>query len=130
VNRVLLVIALGVVAFGITLAVFVGSRLSNEAMAVLTGAVCGVGAVLPATILGSLALWRRRDTLPSPYYPAPSGYGPPDSPVVVMPPALSDGNPISNWPNYTRVASGSNTGGRVGRHDNSARLSRLFGGGG
>jgi len=113
-NPVVLLAALGVVAFGATLAVFVGSRLSNEAMAVLTGAVCGVGAVLPATILGALALWRRRDTLPSPY-PAPSGYGPPDPPVVVVPPALSDGNPVRDWPNYTRVASGDQHRGTCGK---------------
>jgi len=61
VNRALLVIALGIVAFAVTLAVYVGTHLSNEAMTVLTGAACGMGAVLPAAIIGALALLRRRD---------------------------------------------------------------------
>jgi hypothetical protein len=99
------------VAFGITLAVFVGSRLSNEAMAVLTGAVCGVGAVLPATILGALALWRRREHFPAPYSPS-SGYGQSYPPVVVVAPsALPGGSSINGWPGHYAPATGAPNGG-------------------
>jgi len=38
-------------AFAVTLAVLIGDRLSTEAMAVLAGAVCGVGAAIPTSLL-------------------------------------------------------------------------------
>lgn len=38
-------------AFAITLAVLIGDRLSTEAMAVLAGAVCGVAAAIPTSLL-------------------------------------------------------------------------------
>lgn len=38
-------------AFAITLAVLIGDRLSTEAMAVLAGAVCGVSAAIPTSLL-------------------------------------------------------------------------------
>ena len=47
-------------AFAVTLAVIVGSRLSDEALAVLAGAVCGVGAAIPTSLL-IVAVSRRRD---------------------------------------------------------------------
>jgi len=91
VNRALLVIGLGVVAFAVTLAVYVGTHLSNEAMTVLTGAACGMGAVLPAAIIGALSLLRRRDAEravpPAPY--AASQY--PPVIVVASPNALPAG---------------------------------------
>jgi hypothetical protein len=37
--------------FVVALAFIVGNRLSDEAMAVLAGAVCGVGAAIPASLL-------------------------------------------------------------------------------
>ena len=90
-NRALLVIGLGVVAFAVTLAVYVGTHLSNEAMTVLTGAACGMGAVLPAAIIGALSLLRRRDAEravpPAPY--AASQY--PPVIVVASPNALPAG---------------------------------------
>lgn len=39
------------VAFAVTLAVVVGNRLSEEALGVLAGAVCGVGAAIPTSLL-------------------------------------------------------------------------------
>jgi len=51
---------LAVVAFAVTLAVVVGNRLSDEALAVLAGAVCGVGAAIPTSLL-IVAVSRRRD---------------------------------------------------------------------
>jgi hypothetical protein len=93
VNRALLVIGLGVVAFAVTLAVYVGTHLSNEAMTVLTGAACGMGAVLPAAIIGALVLLRRRDAErvvpPSPTSYAASQY--PPVIVVASPNALPAG---------------------------------------
>lgn len=49
-----------VMAFAVTLAVIVGNRLSDEALAVLAGAVCGVGAAIPTSLL-VVAVSRRRD---------------------------------------------------------------------
>ena len=49
-----------VMAFAVTLAVIVGNRLSDESLAVLAGAVCGVGAAIPTSLL-IVAVARRRD---------------------------------------------------------------------
>ena len=75
-------------AFVVTLAVIIGNRLSDESLAVLAGAVCGVGAAIPTSLL-IVAVARRRDeprsqptTTPGPYPPV----------VVVTPPG---GQP---WP--------------------------------
>ena len=103
-----LLLSIFVVAVGVGLAVTIGSRLSNEAMAVLTGAVCGVGAVLPATILGALALLRPRAN-PLPNYLPHSGRGVPYPPVVYIPPALPGGNMVKDWPvceNITQKSEG------------------------
>jgi len=48
-----------VFVFTVTLAVIVGNRLSDEALAVLAGAVCGVGAAIPTSLL-IVAVSRRR----------------------------------------------------------------------
>jgi len=48
-------------AFAVTLAVVVGNRLSDEALAVLAGAVCGVGAAIPTSLLVVAVGRRRRD---------------------------------------------------------------------
>jgi hypothetical protein len=39
------------VAFAVTLALVVGNRLSDEALGVLAGAVCGVGAAIPTSLI-------------------------------------------------------------------------------
>jgi hypothetical protein len=39
------------VAFAVSLAVVVGNRLSEEALGVLAGAVCGVGAAIPTSLI-------------------------------------------------------------------------------
>jgi Cu/Ag efflux pump CusA len=89
VNRVAAIIGLGVIAFAVTLAVYIGKNLSNEAMSVLIGAACGIGAMVPAFIVAVLALLRRREreemnaarnmSQPSVYPPV----------IVVSPPAVS-----------------------------------------
>ena len=71
-----------VMAFAVTLAVVVGNRLSNESLAVLAGAVCGVGAAIPTSLL-IVAVARRRDE-PRVQPPMPQGAYPPV--VVVTPP--------------------------------------------
>jgi hypothetical protein len=48
------------VAFVTTLALVVGNRLSDEALGVLAGAVCGVGAAIPTSLI-VVAVTRRRD---------------------------------------------------------------------
>jgi hypothetical protein len=48
--------------FTVTLAIIVGNRLSNEALGVLAGAVCGVGAAIPTSlIVVALTLKLRQD---------------------------------------------------------------------
>ncbi len=42
---------LAAMAFAVTLALIVGSRLSDEALGVLAGAVCGVGAAIPTSLI-------------------------------------------------------------------------------
>jgi len=75
-----------VMAFAMTLAVVVGNRLSDEALAVLAGAVCGVGAAIPTSLL-VVAVSRRRDEqraqppVPQGVYPHPL-----TPPVVVVAP--------------------------------------------
>jgi hypothetical protein len=73
-----------VVALVVTLGAIVGNRLSDEALAVLAGAVCGVGAAIPTSLL-IVAVSRRRadngreERRPMPGYPH-EGY----PPVVVF----------------------------------------------
>jgi hypothetical protein len=44
-------VGLVAVAFAVALAVVVGNRLSEEALGVLAGAVCGVGAAIPTSLI-------------------------------------------------------------------------------
>jgi hypothetical protein len=79
---------LGLVAltFTVTLAVIIGNRLSDEALAVLAGAVCGVGAAIPTSLL-IVAITRRREQpqdQPLPYHQ--QGVYPPV--IVVAPPNM------------------------------------------
>ncbi len=66
-------------AFGLTLAVIVGQRLSDQSLAVIAGAVCGVAASIPPSLL---IIWvtRRKQEQRVPY----AG---PYPPVVVVSPA-------------------------------------------
>ena len=70
------------ISFAVTLAVVVGSRLSDEALAVLAGAVCGVGAAIPTSLLIVSVVRRREEPRAQPY--APQGMYPPV--IVVAPP--------------------------------------------
>ena len=95
-NRVAMIMGLGVVAFAVTLATYIGTHLSNEAISVLTGAACGVGAMLPAVIIGGLSLLRRRQVAVPPQPVAPVQYPPV---FVVAPSALPNATPANNWQN-------------------------------
>jgi hypothetical protein len=85
-NRTRLAVLAGLVmtGFGVTLALVIGNRLSDEALAVLAGAVCGVGAAIPTSLI-VFAISRRRDE--SRARPmAPSPYQGAYPPVVVIAP--------------------------------------------
>ncbi|MEE8391849.1 MAG: hypothetical protein V3S14_13780 [Anaerolineae bacterium] len=85
-NRLQVFAGLTAVTFAVTLALVVGNRLSDEAIAVLTGAVCGVGAAIPTSLL-VVVVSRRRDEerVQLPAQPATQhGVYPPV--VVVAPP--------------------------------------------
>jgi hypothetical protein len=59
-GRVRLFLGVVTVAFAVTLALVVGNRLSSEALGVLAGAVCGVGAAIPTSLI-VVAVSRRRE---------------------------------------------------------------------
>ncbi len=84
-DRLQIFAGLAATAFAVTLAVIVGNRLSDEALAVLTGAVCGVGAAIPTSLL-IVAVTRRQDRGREMQQPAvqPQNTYPPV--VVVAPP--------------------------------------------
>jgi len=54
------------ITFAITLAMLIGDRLSTEAMAVLAGAVCGVSAAIPTSLLIIAVTQRARQSEPTP----------------------------------------------------------------
>ncbi len=86
-SRALVVMGLGVIAFAVALALYVGNHLSTEALAVLTGAVCGAGAMLPAAMIGLVSLFRRRETDRNEPLQAPQPQTQYPPVIVVAPPA-------------------------------------------
>lgn len=81
-------------AFAITLAVLIGDRLSTEAMGVLAGAVCGVGAAIPTSLLIIAVTTRRRQSettqAPQPQYTPPI--------VTITPPVqIQSQAPAAAW---------------------------------
>jgi anti-sigma factor RsiW len=80
-------------AFAVTLALIVGNRLSDEALGVLAGAVCGVGAAIPTSLL-VVAVSRRREEPQrrERQHPIPQQHSYP--PVVVVTPQGGQ-----QWPN-------------------------------
>jgi len=83
-GRLKILSGLTVMAFAVTLAVVIGNRLSDQALAVLAGAVCGVGAAIPTSLL-IVAVSRRREE-PRVQPTAHQGTYPPV--VVVTPPGV------------------------------------------
>ena len=88
----------GAIAFGVTLAVIIGVRLDQAALAAVVGVACGVGASIPTGMLIVL-LMRRRDLTSE--RRAARGYGremvqsPPV--VVVAPPAAPRLSQPATW---------------------------------
>ena len=84
-NRLKIVAGLMGITFAVTLALIVGNRLSDEALAVLSGAVCGVGAAIPTSLLVVMvSRWRDERAQPSNQPVMQHGVYPPV--VVVAPP--------------------------------------------
>ena len=83
-----------VISFVVTLAIMVGQRLSDQAMAVLAGAVCGVGASIPTSLLIISVVRRRQEQLPA---RTQHGAYPP---VVVVQQPVQPGAPSVQQPGY------------------------------
>ncbi len=78
-------------AFAVTLAIVVANRLSEQALAVAVGALCGIVASVPVSIafvIGASRNWGRpqsiaeEQTEPEPPYPQPQ----PQQPIIVIAP--------------------------------------------
>ncbi len=80
-KRLGVVLLIFTAAFGLTLAVIVGQRLSDQAMAVLAGSVCGVAASIPPSLLIIWVTRRKQEQKGAAYA------GPYPPVVVVQPPA-------------------------------------------
>lgn len=81
-------VALILIAFAVTLAVVIGNRMSTDAMAVVIGIVCGVGASIPTSLL-IMAVTSRRE--------AKEERGQAAFPPVVI---VNPGHQVGQWPNY------------------------------
>ena len=92
----------GAVAFGVALAVIVGIRLDQAALAVVVGVACGVGASIPISLLILSVLRRRdaRDATDGRRMPRDAAYGAAEAPPVVLvaPPAAPQLPQPSPWP--------------------------------
>ena len=88
------------VAFAMTLALVVGNRLSDEALGVLAGAVCGVGAAIPTSLI-VVGVTRRRDGPDSRQAlgQQPAGWVRPNPypPVVVVSPPAGQHRSYQDW---------------------------------
>lgn len=84
---------LAAVAFGITLAVLIVNRLDNQALAMLTGAICGMAAGIPMTVAIFLLTQRQKEErLKAQHEPREQ----PQPVIVVQPPPAAPGAP--SWP--------------------------------
>src|SRR3990172_6249918 len=92
-----LLAAIVFVAFGVTLAAAVISRLSDQTMTMLTGAACGAGLVVPFAILGGMSLGSQRAARDRP--PAQ-----PQPPIVVMTPPQPSQPATPMLPAWSRVS--------------------------
>jgi hypothetical protein len=100
-KKMVIVLSLTGIAFGVTLAVLIGTRLSAEALSVVAGAACGVGALLPLVAVLAGLLLRRNDNLNSERQ-ARASYPPV---IVVAPPAaLPPGQTWASGPHAQPVS--------------------------
>lgn len=86
-GRLQMATGIAALAFAVTLAVVVGNRLSDEALSVLVGAVCGVGAAIPTSLI-IVAVTRRQDNQERRNQSSHLAASPPASypPVIVVAP--------------------------------------------
>ncbi len=78
------------IAFGVTLAIVVANRLSEQALAVVVGALCGMAASVPVSLAFVIAMqrnWGRPETIVAEQpEPEPPSYPQPQQPIVVIAP--------------------------------------------
>jgi hypothetical protein len=88
----------GAIAFGVALAVIVGVRLEQAALAVIIGVICGVGASIPTSLL-IVAILRHRDAQHTKRQ-AQRNHSAPQPPqiVVVAPPNAPQVRSGGQWP--------------------------------
>lgn len=87
-----------VTIFAVTLAILIGGRLTDEAMAALAGAVCGIGAAIPASLLIFALTQHKRDTVNRSVQP--SQMTQPQMmmiPPVMIPPQQPQSPPPATW---------------------------------
>ena len=92
-GRLKVLSGLMVVTFTVTLVLVVGNRLNDEALAVLAGAVCGVGAAIPTSLIIVAITRRRRE---EPRVPPPAYQQGMYPPVVVVTPQGGQQHP-NGW---------------------------------
>lgn len=78
-NKITLLTSITCIVFAAAFAIYTGSRLNEQALAVVAGAVCGVGATLPPSLLIIAVILYRQQT---PHQPTAQTY----PPVVVVAP--------------------------------------------
>ena len=93
-----IVAVLVAMAFAVTLAIVIANRLSNEAMAVIVGAVCGISATIPISLGFAIAAsrnWGQREAS-GPYgaYEQPRA---PQPPVIVIAPPQQQPSPYGPY---------------------------------
>jgi hypothetical protein len=91
-----ILIGLAITGFAATLAAVIASRLSDDALAVLAGAVCGVGAAIPTSLLIILLSRWRDGPRTRPPVTGPQRQYPPV--VVITPPAGQQATDAWNRP--------------------------------
>lgn len=77
------------VAFAVALAAVVGNRLSNDALAVVVGAVCGISATIPVTlglVIAASRNWGREEPIREIGYDYGAHRYAPQPPVVILAP--------------------------------------------
>ncbi len=89
-ERLKLMTGIAALAFAVTLAIVVGNRLSDEAISVLVGAVCGVGAAIPTSLI-IVAVTRRQDKQEHRNYQSPNPAASYPPVIVVAPPGGQNG---------------------------------------
>lgn len=96
------VVALLAAAFVVALGVVVASRLSRDAIAVLTGVIAGVGAGIPTALLVVAVTRRRDEEWVEPYDEAPRG----TPPVIVVTPGTPPQPQVPYYASYSLPTGG------------------------